>query len=123
MSPERGISTAQLRRNLLRLDGDFVFAGLLIAIVDQALAFRRFFQQIRGAALWTLFGNGFVPDDEIAIGIFDAAVEEFSALGAALDELAAAAGSGAGNADRLRFNVFALWIIAASDELSETAVL
>src|SRR5262245_42243965 len=110
-------------RDGLGLDRDLVVTGFFVAVADESLAFRRFFEQERGSALRTRLFHRFVPKYEIAFGIFQTAVKHLSAFGPALDKLTAATRSWAWNADGFRFDVFALRIIAARNEFTESTFL
>src|SRR5204862_5377795 len=102
--------------DLLGFNGHFVGARLLVAVADQAFALCCLLQQEPRSAFGAGLGDGLVPYDEVAIGVFGAAVENFSAFRSALDQFAAATGFGTRNSDGIRFHILALRIISASNQ-------
>src|SRR5262249_40398883 len=93
------------------------------AVAHQSFSLRGFFQQERRSTLRTLLRNGLVPHNKIASGIFQTAVEDLTSLRTALNQFAATSGSGAWNADQLRFDVFAFRIVAARNEFTKASFL
>src|SRR5207247_9261283 len=80
----------------------------------------RLLQQERRATLGAGLGDRLVPKNEVTVGILQAAVEDLPAFRPAFDEFAAASRFRTRDADSLRFDVLALWIIPARNELTET---
>src|SRR5262249_59116419 len=108
--------------DFLRLDRDLVVTRFLVAIAHQALSLRRFFQRERRSTLRTLLGNRLVPHNEIAVGIFQTAIEDLASFGTALNQLPPTSRSGAWNADQFRFDVFAFRIIATRNEFAKPSL-
>src|SRR5438094_3262226 len=108
-------------RDRLGFNRHFVGARLLVAVANQAFPLCCLLQQERRSAFGAGLGDGLAPYDEVAIGVFGAAVENFSAFRTALDQFAAAPGFGTRNSDGFRFDVLALRIIAAGNEFTEPA--
>src|SRR5215831_7556927 len=107
---------------LFRLNRNLVVAALFVAVTDQPFLLRGFFKQERRATLRASLGHRLVPDDEVAVRIFQTPVEHFAALRTPFDQLTAAAGLGTGDADSLRLDVLALRIVSARDKFAEAAV-
>src|SRR5262249_7539512 len=99
---------------------NLVVAGFFVAVTNEPFTLGGFLQKERSSALGTLLGNGFVPHNEVAIGVPQAAVEELAAFGTPLDQFAAASRLRTRDADSLRFAVFAFRIIAARNEFTES---
>src|SRR5207302_7005221 len=93
------------------------------ALADHLPPLRQALWQERRPALRAGFGDGPVPDDELAVRVVRARVEGAAPLRAALDNVAATAGLGAGDAERDRLGVPALRIARAGDELPVAPVL
>src|SRR4029078_603402 len=95
----------------------------LLVIADQltAVSLRDLLDEERRAAVGALFGNGFVPQREIAVGIIRAAVEYLAAARFPLDDVPAVLRTQ--NAGRLLLHEPARRIVRARGELAEAPLL
>src|SRR5215831_18084447 len=106
---------------LFRLNRNLIVAALFVAVTDQPFLLRGFFKQERRATLRASLGHRLVPDDEVAVRIFQTPVEHLAALRTPFDQLTAAAGLGTGDADSLRLDVLALRIVSARNKFAKPA--
>ena len=111
----------RFRRHARRALFFAVITTFLRAVTHSAFLLRRLQEREWGVALRTRLGNGLVPEDHIAFGIFRAAVESFSALRFLDDNLAFASSARASDARRFALDVIALWIVGTRDKLAKAS--
>src|SRR5207248_2817443 len=100
----------RLRRNARCALLFAVITTFLRTVTHSAILLRRLQERERRVTLRARPSNGLVPEDHIALRIFRAAVENFSALRFLDDDLAFASCARTGHARRLALDVAALWI-------------
>src|SRR4026208_1256736 len=93
--------------------GHLVLTALLVTVANQSFLLRGLLQQVRCAALRTLFRNRLVPHDKVAVGILGTAIEDLPALGTPLRQFTSATGLGTRHTDGFWLDVLALWIVVA----------
>ena len=112
-----------LQRCLLARNGFLKFAVFVVAEANGAGSLGDFYNRKRRLANWARIRQRLIPEDEIAIRVVGAAIENLAAAGFSFHYLSRTTVAAAANACRIELDVFAVWIIAAGCIFTIPAVL